>query len=204
MKESEDELSMPEREAFDSLPREKKPPAYLEERIVSELKRSRLIRSPKPSWLWSPSTIGYFAAASLLLILGFALGIWWGAEPSRKDNLPDFMLVLRSSSQDLSNRSPDESLQRFREYSAWAAKARSESLLLGGEELKPEARFLKVVNGHAIVSGDEAELKERMVAGYFLIRARDPEQAITIAEGCPCLKYGSTIEIRQIERRGSN
>ena len=42
---------------------------------------------------------------------------------------------------------------------------------------------------------------EPMIAGYFLLTARDYEQAVRVAHDCPLLKYGGTVEVRQIQRR---
>jgi hypothetical protein len=44
-----------------------------------------------------------------------------------------------------------------------------------------------------------ADARENAIGGYFLIRARDYQQAVSIAENCPHLRYGGTIEIRQID-----
>ena len=107
------------------------------------------------------------------------------------------MLVLRESSQNLSAQS-DEGL-RVKEYSAWAQKIRREGLLVDGEKLKDEARFLNVIAGRAVISETSSDPSEKAIGGYFLIRARDYQEAITIAQDCPHLKYGGTIEIRQID-----
>lgn len=199
MKEFEDELSPVEREAFDALVKEKQPPDVLERRIVEALRESGLIRSPSAGWRHRSIRIGWAFSASLALFtLGAVAGAWWGSSTPVNRNLPEFMLVLRTSSQELPTRSSEEVLKRVQEYNAWAKKIQQEGLLVSGEKLKDEARFLNVINGRQIVSATQADTKEG-IAGYFLIRARDYQQAVTIAENCPHLKYGGVIEIRQID-----
>ena len=200
MKEFEDELSPEEREAFRSLAKEKTPPDFLEQRVVEALRESRLLQSSWFGWPRSSIRIGSAVAASLaLFILGVACGAWWRSARSQDQSLPEFMLVLKTSSQELRTRSSEEVQQRVKEYNAWAEKTRKEGLLLEGEKLMDEARFLTVVDGHTYVSEHQSDTKESTIAGYFLIRAQDYQQAIRIAAGCPHLKYGGTVEIRQID-----
>ena len=36
------------------------------------------------------------------------------------------------------------------------------------------------------------------IAGYFLLRVKDRHEAIEIAQQCPTLKYGVTVEVRPV------
>jgi hypothetical protein len=49
-----------------------------------------------------------------------------------------------------------------------------------------------------MTDGPYAESKE-VVAGFFVISAGDYAEACRIAESCPHLKYGSHIEVRQVQ-----
>jgi hypothetical protein len=199
--EFEDELSPEERQALDSLAREKMPPSFLEERIVEALKRSDRIRSSKTRWWSVLPKIGLAATASLLLFtLGLMAGIWWISAETKKSEMPEFMLVLRSSPEQSQDISRDEVLTMVKEYSAWAREIEQRGLLLGGEKLKQEARLLRTIDGRMAVSENLPDSKENAIEGYFLIQAKDYKQAITIAQGCPHLKYGGSIEIRQIDQ----
>jgi len=202
MTEFDDELSAHEREAFAALPRETTPPSSLEKRVVNALKESHLIRPSAGGWQRPGIRVGVAIAASLAL---FFLGVAAGrreAAPGADQQLPEFLLVLRRSAQEPPDRSSEE-MQRVKEYSAWAKRIRQEGLLVSGEKLKDEARVLNAINGQAIASETQAGVKENAIAGYFLIRARDYRHAETIAGSCPHLKYGGTIEIRQIDSVGN-
>ena len=48
-----------------------------------------------------------------------------------------------------------------------------------------------------VVDGPFSEAKEA-IGGYFLITARDLDEATEIAERCPNLQYGMTVEVRPV------
>ncbi|HSE99075.1 MAG TPA: YciI family protein [Blastocatellia bacterium] len=199
--ELEDKLSPHEREAFDRLIKEKMPPPFLEERIVEMLKQSNLIRPAEAGPSFSFVRIAAALAAGVaLFVSGAVAGIWWASAQSSDTRLPQFMLVLRMTPQELRAVAADEERSRVEEYSAWARNVGQAGALIGGEKLKDEVWLLNTVDGRAAISDRWPDSTEKVIAGYFLIQARDYEQAIRIAEGCPHLKYGGTVEVRQIER----
>ncbi len=199
--ELEDDLDTQERQAIDLLAKEAMPPPFLEEQIVEALKTVHLIRSPRLALRFGSRRIGIAVTASLaLFVLGAVAGSWWTSGSSPRPDLPEFMLVLRSSSQDANASSSDEVRQSVAEYSAWAGEIRKTGLLLGGEKLKGEARLLSVSEGRTLVSESSASPADSVIEGYFLIQATDYQQAVSIASGCPHLKYGGTVEVRQIDR----
>lgn len=201
MNESEDELTPQEREAFAALPAEQMPPAFLEQKTINQLRHAGLIRSPSGPWILL-SRPAYAAALSLIcLALGVAVGLWWGVKrPLGTTDQPpaQFMLMLRAAADEPADQSPEE-LERVKEYSAWARKIGQAGLLVDGEKLTNETKFVEVVNGKSVVSGEQIDPREKPIGGYFLIRANNYQQAIGIAEECPHLKYGGTIEIRRID-----
>jgi hypothetical protein len=80
---------------------------------------------------------------------------------------------------------------------AYAGKLKDSGHLLDGTPLHPvhTATTVRVRNGQATVTdGPFAETKEAL-AGFYLIDARDLNEAIQIASKIPPAKYGS-IEIR--------
>ena len=201
--EFEDELSAEERRALDGLAREKMPPPLLEERVVGALKRAKLLRpAKKVRGLRAPRTGLAVAASLLLFVLGTLAGARWGATPERKTGEAEFMLVLRSAAgQSSSPPAPEEVRQRVGEYSQWAGRLRQQGVRVDGEKLRRETRILRGTDAGAVVVAEErSEAGQDSIAGYFLIEARNYEQAVKVAEGCPHLKYGGTIEVRQIDR----
>jgi len=204
MNDFEEKLGPREVVALHELTREKTPPDFLEQRIVGALRESQLIRPP---WfVWQRRLVmtgGVIAAAAVLFTVGAVIGARWNAAPAVNENQSEFMLLLRNSPRELPTRSSNEALQRVREYSAWAKKMNQEGVLLDGEKLTDEGQTMNVVDGRSIVSEMEADAKKTAIAGYFLIHAHNYQQAIGIAEDCPHVKYGGTIEIRQIDSLGA-
>lgn len=199
--EFEDELSAEERRALDGLAREKAPPQPLEERVVGALRREGLIRPAGSAWRRRAPRLGLALAASLLFfVLGTLAGARWGSAPERRSGAAEFMLVLRSAAEQSQPPSPDEVRQRVGEYSHWAGQLRRQGVRVDGEKLRREARIVRGTDAGAAVSEDRAETGRDAIAGYFLIEAQSYEQAVKVAEGCPHLKYGGTIEVRQIDR----
>ena len=177
------------------------PPSFLEERIVEALKESNLIRSPGRGWRLSYPQIGIGLAASLaLFVLGAIAGVWWVSGSSQKAGMPEFMLVLRASERESQARTSEEVRKTVEEYTVWAGEVRKTGLLVGGEKLKDEARLITMADGRTLVSENSTGPKDGLIQGYFLIQAADYQHAVAIAAGCPHLKYGGTVEIRQIDR----
>jgi hypothetical protein len=200
-KEFEEDLTTQERQAFDQLTKEEPPPSSLEERIVEALKESNLIRSPSRGWRLTYPQFGIAVAASLaFFVLGTIAGARWVSGYAQEPGMPEFVLLLRAAAQESQATSSDEVRKRVAEYSAWAGEVRKTGLLLGGEKLKAETRLLSVADGRTSVSESSSGPTESMIAGYFLIQATDYQHAVSIASGCPHLKYGGIVEIRQIER----
>ena len=188
----EEELSAEEREAFDRLAREKQPPALLETQVIRSLKEAQLLRQPTTQWRRrAPRIVGLLAASLLIFFGGVLVGAkWWGARASRPGpSSPRFMLVLNAA-EPSRPRSLEEVKRIVDEYRGWASGLRDQGISVEGEKLKEEIR----------VVGEDQARQQKRISGYFLIGAPDFDQAVQIASGCPHLKYGGTIEVRQIDR----
>ncbi|HWS99317.1 MAG TPA: YciI family protein [Pyrinomonadaceae bacterium] len=194
----EDEPGAEERAALGRLAREKAPPPGLEDRVVEALKREKLIRprvgrgvravSAPRAWL-------AVAASLLIFALGALAGARWVAGQG-KTGAPEFMLVLRSSNAQSGPPAPEEVARRVREYGDWAGRLRRQGVRVEGERLAREARLLRGAGAGSSENGPVSET----IAGYFLIEARDFDEAVRLAEGCPHLKYGGSVEVRQVAR----
>jgi hypothetical protein len=87
-----------------------------------------------------------------------------------------------------------------REYMDWADRVRADGHLKGGNKLMDEAGKILKASGNrvALTDGPYAESKE-IVGGFFMISAADYAEACRIAESCPHIRYGSYIEVRQVQ-----
>ena len=114
--------------------------------------------------------------------------------------MPNYLLLLHEQPSDFSSFSPEQIQAVIEEYMAWSQKLAGDGKLVGGQKLKDEGgRHLSGYNGDfRVTDGPYTEAKE-VIGGYFTIAAADYDEAISIARGCPHAKYGSRIEVREVE-----
>jgi len=114
--------------------------------------------------------------------------------------MPDFILLLHRPAGAPPALSPEQISAVTREYTDWGDRLRGEGRLKGGEKLTFDAgRVMRSAGGRiAVIDGPFAESKE-LLGGFFVIAARDYDEACDIAESCPHFKYGGGIEVRQID-----
>jgi hypothetical protein len=110
-----------------------------------------------------------------------------------------FMLILHETPNGFRNMSPEEMQRVVEKYMAWGSKLGAAGKLTGGHKLKEEGgRHLTLKNNKlAVVDGPYSETKE-VVGGYYLIEAKDYNDAVQLVSDCPHLAYGK-IEVREID-----
>lgn len=87
----------------------------------------------------------------------------------------------------------------YREYQAFVEDIKKSGRLLGNNGLQPTqtATTVRVRDGKVVITdGPFAETKEQL-GGYFLIEAKDLDDAIQVAAKIPSARFGS-IEIRPV------
>ena len=95
--------------------------------------------------------------------------------------------------------SPEVQAQVMEEYNAYTRMLRERGAYLGGEALQPAttATTVRVRDGETITTdGPFMEAKEAL-GGYYLVEARDLDEALEFAAACPGAKTGA-MEVRPI------
>jgi hypothetical protein len=114
--------------------------------------------------------------------------------------MPNYLLLLHTSTNRPRPSSPDAFLAVTKEYMAWTDRIRAEGRHKAGDKLTDDPG--KVITGQgarpSVTDGPYAESKE-VVGGYYIVTASDYEDACKLAATCPHLKFGGRIEVRQIE-----
>jgi hypothetical protein len=85
------------------------------------------------------------------------------------------------------------------EYFAFTESIKESGNYVAGDALQPTATAttVRVRNGETLVTdGPFAETKEQL-GGYYLIEAKDVDEALAIAQRIPSARYGS-IEVRPL------
>ena len=94
---------------------------------------------------------------------------------------------------------PDEQKKEFAAYGKFTQDVASSGHLVGGEALQPTqtATTVRVRNGSiSTTDGPFAETKEQL-GGYYLIEAKDLDDAIKVASQIPSAQWGA-VEVRPI------
>lgn len=114
--------------------------------------------------------------------------------------MPNYMLLLHEQPADYSQFSPEQIEAVVGEYVAWRHAVAADGKLVGGEKLKDEGgKHLSGANGSLrVTDGPFSEAKE-VIGGFFTIIAADYDEAVAVASGCPHIKFGGRIEVREIE-----
>ena len=93
----------------------------------------------------------------------------------------------------------DEAIAQMEAYNAFGAEIKGRGLFEAGEALHPTvaATTVRVRDGQTVTTdGPFAETKEAL-GGFYLINAKDLDEAIEVAAKIPGAKHGS-IEVRPI------
>jgi hypothetical protein len=108
-----------------------------------------------------------------------------------------FMLLVRGgvSHRDLS---ADQLQRQVERYMAWIEQLRDDGHFVAGEPLEESGKVLSGKNGSTVTDGPFTESKEA-VGGYFIIRARDLDEAVELSKGCPIFRNNGTVEVRPIQ-----
>jgi hypothetical protein len=86
------------------------------------------------------------------------------------------------------------------EYNAYTQMLRDRGVHRGGEALHPvqTATTIRQRDGRNVTTdGPFAETKEAL-GGFYIVDARNLDEALELGAACPGLKYGATIEVRPV------
>lgn len=97
---------------------------------------------------------------------------------------------------DTSHMSPEAQQAHMEKWFAWVSKLQNEKRYEGGEALLPGG---KTISGSkkTVTDGPFAEAKE-VVGGYFVVLAKNLNEAVEMAKECPDYILGGTVEVREV------
>lgn len=82
-------------------------------------------------------------------------------------------------------------------WNAWVDGMAATGALKDGRPLGAAGRLVSGARGEKVTDGPFAEAKE-LVGGYFLLEDLTLDDATAIAQRCPLLPYGMTVEVRPV------
>jgi hypothetical protein len=109
--------------------------------------------------------------------------------------MANYMLFLYHDPSGWNKFSPAEMQKVVEQYLAWGQKAREGGFFRYGHRLAEHAG--KVVRGEKVSDGPYGAGRE-VLGGYYLIAADNYHQAVQRAQDHPHVKYGGTIEVREV------
>jgi len=97
---------------------------------------------------------------------------------------------------DASHLSPEAQQAHMQKWFAWVEKLSAEKRYVAGEALLPGGKTIKGVK-KIITDGPYAEAKE-IVGGFFVVLAKDLNEATEMAKECPDYELGGIVEVREV------
>jgi len=212
-----DELDPRLARALSRLAGELAPPPALEDRVVATLRRRGAIVAPRRP------ALRFAIAGAAVLVVGFLAGRWSAVERAVESG--HFLLFLLD---DVSFGDLDQERRYYDESAAWTEKLERDGHLLSASRLAsartsllcgdptvsfaatgsgfsprgaPVSAQRAVLSQNGAVTGSSPGGPEEGMLGFFLIRARDEQEATAVARGSPHLLYGGKIEIWRLVGR---
>ena len=93
--------------------------------------------------------------------------------------------------------SPEQMQKNMQLWMAWIEKLQKDNRYVSGEPLLPGGKLVSGPNGKSVTDGPYTESKE-VVGGYFIIEAKDYDEAIVLCKDYPDYAIGGKIQIRQV------
>ena len=110
-----------------------------------------------------------------------------------------YLLLIYENEASFAGLSEAEQGQIFQEYMDYSNRIRKSGNYIAGQALQPisTATTVRVKNGKTVTTdGPFAETREQL-GGFYMVEAKDLDEAITLAAGIPGARTGS-IEVRPI------
>jgi hypothetical protein len=110
-----------------------------------------------------------------------------------------YLLLIYDSEAAWAKMTPADQAGMYQEYGQFTKEITEKGKYVGGNQLQPiaSATTVRVRNGKRVVTdGPFAETKEQL-GGYYLVDAKDLDEAIALAARIPSARMGS-IEVRPI------
>ena len=109
-----------------------------------------------------------------------------------------FLLLFRNAGPDVhAHLSAEQRAELTRQWNDWYDGLAAQGKVQHGRPLALGGRVVSGARGEKVVDGPYAETKE-VVGGYFLLTVADLDEATAIAQRCPGLPLGLTVEVRPV------
>jgi hypothetical protein len=113
-------------------------------------------------------------------------------------NSSPYLLIFRDTSPEAYMAlSADQRQKLMQQWNSWYDGLAARGKVQHGHPLEPQGCVVSGSHGARVVDGPFAESKEA-IGGYFLLTVASLEEATQIAQQCPSLSHGMTVEVRPV------
>ena len=106
-----------------------------------------------------------------------------------------FMLIFHGGQ--MEGASPEQMQAEMGKWMAWIEKLSKSDQYVAGEPLIPGGKLVSGKNGKSVTDGPYTEGKE-VVGGFFIIKAKNLDEAVAISKDYPDYDKGGTVQVRQV------
>jgi len=111
--------------------------------------------------------------------------------------MKDFMMVFLGESYESAGLSPEQIQQQMGKWFAWSEKMEKSGREPRGHALLPTGKSISGAD-RIVTDGPLLEGKE-MIGGYYVIKAKDYDDALEVAKDYPEFDLGGSLEIREVQ-----
>jgi hypothetical protein len=94
--------------------------------------------------------------------------------------------------------SPEQMQTSMQKWFAWIEKLKNENRYVSGEPLLPQGKIVKGTK-KVVTDGPFTESKE-LVSGFFIINAKDLDEATALAKDCPIFETNGAVAVRPVQK----
>lgn len=109
-----------------------------------------------------------------------------------------YMFLFRGG--DVSQLPAQQQESQMQKWLAWVERLTKEGKYVSGEPLLPGGKTVAGAK-KSVTDGPYAESKE-VVAGFFVVNAKNLDEAVQMAKDCPDYELGGSVEVREVMKIG--
>jgi hypothetical protein len=110
-----------------------------------------------------------------------------------------FMLIFHGGSDVAAEmKSPETMQNHMQKWFAWVEKLQKAGRYDSGEALLPNGKFVSGPK-KIVTDGPFAETKE-LVGGYFIVKAKDMDEALEMANDYPDFIFNGKVQVRPVQK----
>jgi hypothetical protein len=107
----------------------------------------------------------------------------------------EFMMLFRSAGMPANTLSPEEIQASIKVWQDWIGSIAAQGKFSSTNQLGFQGKTVHA--NQLITDGPYAEVKE-IIGGYIIVKAAHLDEAVAMAQGCPILSVGGSVEVRDI------